>query len=174
MTVTPSPQYKSQKTKKTSVDKPNNRFSRKKSKLTAKEYLKIDGNSYKTLEIISLGSVIFLETWLIKPRSRQRATDSIPTYFISSKNKIDTIEYFPFEEISCSNIQIHATNLWNQKKATTCSSPAIFEFFASSQFPSKMRARGSRYFRAQWTRLSVSRVEPRFSCWLRKVLFHRK
>ena len=61
MTVTPSPQSKSQKTKKTSVDKPNNRFSRKKSKLTAKEYLKIDGNSYKTLEIISLGSVIFLE-----------------------------------------------------------------------------------------------------------------
>ena len=36
--------------------------SRKKSKLTTKEYLKFDGNSFKTLEIISLGSVIFLET----------------------------------------------------------------------------------------------------------------
>ena len=36
--------------------------SRKKSKSTMKEYLKIDGNSCKTLEIISLGSVIFLET----------------------------------------------------------------------------------------------------------------
>lgn len=47
----------------------------------------------------------------LKPRSRQKATDSIPTYFISSKNKIDTIEYFPLEEIICSNIQIKATNL---------------------------------------------------------------
>ena len=47
----------------------------------------------------------------LRPRSRQRATDSIPTYFISSKNKIDTIDYFPFEEIICSNIQINATNL---------------------------------------------------------------
>ena len=67
MTVTPSPQSKSQKTKKTTVDEPNNRFKYKKfkqknSKSNTKEYLKIDGNSFKTLEIISLGSVIFLET----------------------------------------------------------------------------------------------------------------
>ena len=47
----------------------------------------------------------------LKPRSRQRVTDSIPTYLISSENKIDTIEYFPLEEITCSNIQINATNL---------------------------------------------------------------